>query len=182
MPEPDHPPPANPTTQAKQYYRALKPELDTVAHDPLDPPKRYHDGIFIETDPATGLGTLFNVTGDIIAASGMRYEVKESWTPGQDGPVHRITQLGWVRRADFDSGAVGEVLRGLPKPTRQQGINFWEVDAGTGRHELVWTKESGELYGPGEKKRAVFKCNEWTAEYAIPALRSSGILVSTTGS
>lgn len=148
----------------------------------MDPTKRYHDGIFIETDPTTGQGTLFNVTGDIIAASGMRYEVKESWMPGQDSPVHRITQLGWVRRADFDSGAVGEVLRCLPSPTRQQGINFWEVDAGTGRHELVWTKESGELYGPGEQRRPAFKCNEWTAEYAIPALRSSGILVSTTGS
>jgi hypothetical protein len=49
---------------AQVLYRVCIPQLDTVAHDPLDPGKRYHDGIWVESDPGTGTGMLFNVTGD----------------------------------------------------------------------------------------------------------------------
>jgi hypothetical protein len=52
-------------------YKVYKPELDSVAPDPLDPVKRYHDGVFVESIPSTEQGTLFHVTGDIISASGM---------------------------------------------------------------------------------------------------------------
>ncbi|KAL3474391.1 hypothetical protein BJX99DRAFT_178167 [Aspergillus californicus] len=159
-----------------EYYRVLIPELDTVAPDPLDPDKRYHVGIFVETNPEDDAGIMFHVTGDIIAASGMRYEERRGFTLDQSARLHKATHIGWVRKADCEFGNIGTILRALPKPTKQQGINFWEADPVTGNHEIVWTKENGELYGPGEERRPVFKCNEWTSQYAVPALRNAELL------
>ncbi|KAK2767025.1 hypothetical protein FQN54_006343 [Arachnomyces sp. PD_36] len=177
---PSHPP-AHQQQQAEepqQWYRVLQPEFDTVAHDPLDPPKRYHTGIFIETNQTRAEGKLFHVTGDVIAANGMWYEERQYHAARDLTETHRYddTQIGWVLRADYDSGRIGSVLRALPRPTKQQGINFWEIDPVTGRHEIIWTKENGERYAPGEERRPVFKCNEWTNRLAAPALRETGIL------
>ena len=157
-------------------FRVFKPELDSVAHDPLDPTKRYHDGIFVETNHSLGTGTMFQVTGDVISQNGMRYEERVDYRPGSEAPLHRLTQIGVISKADFDAGVVGRILSGLPTPSKQQGLNFWEKDSKTGRHELIWTKENGEPYGPGETRRPTFKCNEWTSQYAIPALRNAGVL------
>lgn len=38
------------TSEKDEWYKVYTPEFDTVAYDPLDPPKRYHTGIFIEKD------------------------------------------------------------------------------------------------------------------------------------
>ena len=105
----------------------------------------------------------------------MRYEQRDDWTPGDSGPLHGLTFLGYVRKEDYDSGEVGKILGGLPTPPKQQGINFWEKDPVTGRHELIWTREDGEPYGPGEERRKVFKCNEWTVK-AIERLKELGLL------
>lgn len=165
-----------------EWCRVFKPEIDSVANDPLDPVKRYHDGVFVELDSANGKGTFFHVTGDIIANGGMRYEEKRGYQPGASGRLYRNTHIGWVLKRQHDSGSIGAVLRALPKPTKQQGINFWEKDPRTGRHEIIWTKENGDRYGPNEQRRPVFKCNEWTAGYAIPTLRSRGILCNAPAS
>jgi hypothetical protein len=176
-------PPQHPSSQQLQqtppqspYFRVFKPELDSVAHDPLDPAKRYHTGIFVETNPSLGTGTLFQVTGDIISSSGMKYEEKTNYLPGSEAPLHASTLIGVTSKADFDRGVVGRILSALPTPSKQQGLNFWAKDSRTGRHEVVWTKENGELYGDGEVRRRVFKCNEWTGEVAVPALRGAGVL------
>lgn len=63
-----------PTPGQQEWYRVFKPEFDTAAHDPLDLVKRYHEGVFVETNPVNNKGMLFHVTGNIIAASGMRYD------------------------------------------------------------------------------------------------------------
>jgi hypothetical protein len=157
-------------------FRVFKPELDSVAHDPLDPTKRYHDGIFVKTNQSLGIGTMFQVTGDVISQNGMRYEERVDYRPGSEAPLHRLTQISVISKADFDAGVVGRILSGLPTPSKQQGLNFWEKDSKTGRHELIWTKENGDPYGPGETRRPTFKCNEWTSQYAIPALRNAGVL------
>lgn len=137
---------------------------------------RSGDGVFVEIDQSNGRGTLFHVTGDIIAASGMRYDERRNFIPGASAPLHRITQIGWILKADYDSGRISTILQTLPTPPKQQGINFWEPDPVTGRHDLIWTKENRERYGPDERRRPTFKCNEWTAQYAIPALRNAGVL------
>ncbi|KDB26410.1 hypothetical protein H109_01776 [Trichophyton interdigitale MR816] len=163
----------------QEWYRVFKPELDTAAPDPIDPVKWYHEGVFVETDIVTGKGTLLHVTGDIIAASGMRFETRSNFIARESVHLHNLPQIGWVKKADFDSGRIKALLAGLPTPTKQQGINFWEVDPITKKHEIIWTKENGERYGPGEQRRPTFKCNEWTHDYAIPALRDAGILLDS---
>lgn len=110
------------------WFCVFKPELDTVAHDTLDPAKRYHEGIFIETDPVNSKGMMFHVTGDVIAADGMRYEERPEDIFGTSAPLHKVSQLGWVDSADYHSRKISAILSGLPTPTKQQGINFWEVD------------------------------------------------------
>lgn len=85
----------------EEWYKLSTPEFDKVAYDPLDPPKRYHTGIFIETDSELFEGTMFHVTGDIIAASGMRFEVRENYAPAESKYFYRDTTIGWIRKADF---------------------------------------------------------------------------------
>lgn len=162
----------------QKWCRVYKPELDSVAPDPLDPPKRYHDGVFVELDHLSGTGTMFHVTGDIIAASGMRYEEKRAYQPSVSARLHSNTQIGWVLREDYDKGLIGSILRALPTPPKQQGLNFWERNPVTGRHDLIWTKANGNPYGPNEQRPAIFKCNEWTENGAIRILRQRGILVN----
>lgn len=162
-----------PTHDGEEWYPVSTPELDTVAYDPLDPPKRYHTGIFVEIDQKTHKGELFHVTGDIIAKNGMRYEVRRDYDPGASRYFHGTTHIGWIRKVDFPRLAAA--LEALPRPTKQQGLDFWSKDP-TRRNKLTWTKQNGELYGPDEPRRPIMKCNEWTHELAIPKLRSEGIL------
>lgn len=164
--------------EQQEWFRVFKPEFDMVAFDPLDPAKRYHTGIYVETNQEGYEGKLFHVTGDIIAANGMIYEERENYVAEELAYLYRYddTQIGWVLKADYHLGRISSILRALPKPTKQQGINFWEKDPVTGRHEIIWTKEDGERYGPGEQRRPVFKCNEWTDQHAVPALRQAGVL------
>lgn len=161
------------------WYCVFKTEIDSAAHDPLDPVKRYHDGVFVEHESKIRRGQLYHVTGDIIGARGMRYDERRGWRPGQSGRLHSMTAIGYVSKADFESGRISEVLCALPTPTKQQGLNFWQKNPRTGMHDIIWTKEDGEPYAPGEPRRPIFKCNEWTAQYAIPALRNTGILRSS---
>lgn len=123
---------------------------------------------------------MYQVTGDVISQSGMRYEEKPNYLPGSEAPLHRLTPIGVISEADFDRGVVSTILSSLPTPSKQQGINFWEKDPQTGRHELIWTREDGEPYGPSETRRPTFKCNEWTSQYAVPELRRANVLRDST--
>lgn len=160
----------------EEWYKVSTPEYDTVAYDPLDPPKRYHIGIFVETNTETGEGSQFHVTGDIIAKNGMRFEVIENHVPATTQYFHRNTEIGWIREADYPR--IRGILEALPTPTKQQGIDFWTKDPAQW-NKITWTKENGELYGPNEQRRPIMKCNEWTPQLAIPKLRSEGILHSS---
>jgi hypothetical protein len=164
------------TQSPEPFFRVFTPELDSVAHDPLDLSKRYHTGVFALTNPTLGTGTMFQVIGDIISQSGMRYEERIDYLPGSEAPLHRSALIGVISKTDFDRGVVSTILKALPTPSKQQGLNFWEKDPQTGRHELIWTKANGDPYGPGETRRPTFKCNEWTSQYAIPALRDARVL------
>lgn len=160
---------------ALERYKVFTPELDTVAHDPLDPPKRYHTGIFVEKISENHQGDMIQVTGDIIAGSGMRFEVKDDYVPAATQHFHRTIEIGWIYKADLQR--LKDVLKALPTPTKQQGLDFWSKDPAK-RNKLTWTKQNGDLYGPDEQRRPIMKCNEWTHQLAIPKLRHDGILHS----
>jgi hypothetical protein len=107
----DSPPQYTPSLQQQQQqhtpsqepsFKVFTPELDSVAHDPLDPAKRYHTGIFIQTDPSLGTGTMFQVTGDVIGQNGMRYEERVDFLPGSEAPLRRSTLIGVISESDFD--------------------------------------------------------------------------------
>ncbi|KAJ5722221.1 hypothetical protein N7488_000256 [Penicillium malachiteum] len=174
---------AKPTTSAPRthegkpgpWYKVYTPEFDKVAFDPLDPRKRYHTGIFVERDPGSLEGEQFHVTGDIIARSGMRFEVRENYVPAASKYFYRTTHIGWIHKNDYPK--VKGILEALPRPTKQQGLDFWSKDPAK-RNKLTWTKQNGDLYGPGEERRPIIKCNEWTHELAIPKLRDEGVLQS----
>ncbi|KAL2841158.1 hypothetical protein BJY01DRAFT_217892 [Aspergillus pseudoustus] len=162
-----------------EWCAVYNPSYDIVAHDPLDPAKRYHEGIFVQLDPETRDGTMFHVTGDVIAPRGMKYEEDENYAGPHLNHLHQNPQIGWVRRADYDSGRFSSILSALPTPTKQQGLDFWGPSRLLGYTEYIWTKENGDPYGPGEQRRPVMKCNEWTHQLAIPALLDAGILHTT---
>lgn len=168
--------PAPTSHNEDEWYKVSTPEFDTVAFDPLDPPKRYHTGVFIETDSGASKGALFHVTGDVIAKNGMRFEVRANYVPSATKYFHKTTVIGWIRKADYTR--IRGILEALPKPTKQQGLDFWSKDR-LRRNKITWTKENGELYGPGEERRPIMKCNEWTHELAIPKLRQEGILIDS---
>lgn len=128
-----------------ERYQVFTPEFDTVSYDPLNPPKRYHTGIFVETDPEILEGDLFNVTSDVIASSGMRFEVKESYVPSTETYFYRTTEIGWIHKADYSR--VNDILEALPRPNKQQGIDFRSKDPAQ-RNKLTWTKQNGDFFGP----------------------------------
>ncbi|EGD89999.2 hypothetical protein H112_02472 [Trichophyton rubrum D6] len=80
----------------QEWYRVFKPELDTAAPDPIDP----------------------------VNASGMRFETRSNFIARESVHLHNLPQIGWVKKADFDSGRIKALLAGLPTPTKQQGKNF----------------------------------------------------------
>lgn len=162
--------------QHQEWCRVFKPEIDSESSDPLVPGKRYHDGVFVETDLEQGKGTFFHVVGEIYRPSGMKYKEDHDIKPEEIQSFLRKTPMGHVLKADFESGRISEVLRALPVPTRQQGLNWWERDPVTGQHEFIWVQEDGERYADGVMRRPTFKCNEWTSRFAFPALINAGVL------
>lgn len=104
----------------------------------------------------------------------MWFEVKDNYSPGADRGFYKTTVIGWVRKADYPR--IKGILEALPTPTKQQGIDFWSKGDPGKWNKLVWTKENGDLYGPGEQRRPVMKCNEWTHQIAIPELQDKGTL------
>jgi hypothetical protein len=70
---------------------------------------------------------------------------------------------------------VKEILEALPRPTKQQGLDFWSKDPAQ-RNKMTWTKQNGDIYAPDEPRRPIVKCNEWTHQLAIPKLQDEGIL------
>jgi hypothetical protein len=80
------------------WCAVFNPSFDTAAFDPLDPPKRYHEGIFVEDNPITKDGIMFHVTGDIIAPSGMRFEMKEGYAAEVSAHLHSYPQGGFHGR------------------------------------------------------------------------------------
>lgn len=109
----------------------------------------------------------------------MRFEERKDIAPALSAQFHDEIQIGYVARADFDTGKIGDVLRALPTPTKQQGIAFWNPSDPPGQIKLSSfgqkRMESLMRLMKKEERRPIFKCNEWT-ERAIATLRGQGIL------
>jgi len=152
---------------------SFKPEKYKVWHvqyklsliDPDMPQPRYHHVIFVETDKDGG-GYIHHVTGDI--TSGMSYQRKRAQHPGNSDSFHTMDFLGYIASSGYP-GAVDDVLKSLTSPGRQKAFN-----PKTYKTEPI--KDDGTFYSPGEPRKRLKKCTEWTLEQAIPALKANKLL------
>lgn len=152
--------------------RVFKVKFKLAISDPDMPSPRYHTIIFVETnDLGPGSGTKHHVTGDIV--NGMRYEAVPIEDPQGDDNLHSKVLIGHARIADYPQ-AWNNLLGMLPAPPKQKAFNI-----ATMKTEPVknWTPLT--FYGPGETRRPLIKCTEWTEKQAIPALIDEGLLNPT---
>ncbi|EEP80635.1 predicted protein [Uncinocarpus reesii 1704] len=137
--------------------------------DPDRPTFLHHVTIFVETRPDRS-GFIHHVTGDVTSMQGMSYERKPRDEPDKSRTYHSKEFLG-VTDASTYPGAFDDVLKQIPPPHRQKAFN-----ARTMRTEPFKTENPLTFYEPGEERRPLFKCTEWTLERAIPALRAAGVI------
>ncbi|KKZ64411.1 hypothetical protein EMCG_09599 [[Emmonsia] crescens] len=110
---------------------------------------RDHHALFVESNPATGSGHIYQVTGNV--QNGMVFEDKPSEPPDQQPTFHSKTLLGTVR-GDYEK-AFKDVCLGTEPPKKQFD----------GPRRLYPTDP-------------IRRCQEWAAE-AIRALSSAGVLL-----
>ncbi|KAF1346563.1 hypothetical protein BDV97DRAFT_300568 [Delphinella strobiligena] len=115
----------------------------------LDPdPHRGHHAIFVEEDSKTGIGRVFQVTGNV--KQGMTYESKP-WPKPEDYPAFRHKELlGLVSTTSFSK--IGEVCAAIPPPEKQY----------EGRKKL-------------RPEKPLWNCQDWTTD-AVAALIAAGVL------
>jgi hypothetical protein len=146
-------------------YNVFKVKYTIAMPDPDMPSPRYHNVIFVESEP-NGDGIIHHVTGDI--TSGMTYATKNGKRPEQSQTFYGKEFLGTVNAQDYPH-RVDQILRAQPPPPKQKHFNIKTM-----RTEQM--KPDGTFYEPGEPRPPMVKCTEWTVNQAIPALYSSGVL------
>ncbi|KAI1920111.1 hypothetical protein LOY94_003386 [Ophidiomyces ophidiicola] len=110
------------------------------------PSPRYHTTVVVLTDGDNG-GYVHHVTGDLVSANGMK--------------------ITWNKHPQ----AWEDCLRKVPAPPRQKAFNPITL-----KTEPFKTANPLTFYEPGEPRRPLIKCTEWTLERAIPALRAAGLI------
>ncbi|KAF2969477.1 hypothetical protein GQX73_g4095 [Xylaria multiplex] len=160
----------------EQYYTVWKLRFNLATPDPDTTSTRYHTTIFVETSPSKS-GVLYHVVGDI--TSGMSYQKKSSDKPEDSKSFHSREFLGYTD-ATTHPKQWDMVLSSVPPPKKQKALN-----TKTAETEQVKTWDPLTFYKPGENRRPLFKCTEWTEQRAIPALEEAGLILSvfeTSGS
>lgn len=133
--------------------------------DPDMPQPRYHNILFVETNPVARSGTMHEVSG--VITCGMSYASSpDRPNPESDEMFFRKELIGVVGVEEYPD-AFESVLRGIPPPKRQKAFNVRTM-----RTEQI--RPEGGLYGEGEERPRMAKCAEWTVEGAIPALVAAG--------
>ncbi|KAK2858508.1 hypothetical protein FQN49_004660 [Arthroderma sp. PD_2] len=156
----------------ENFYLVYRLQENVAFPDPFFNEKRYHTGIFIETDQRAGAGTFHHVTGDIVSMQGMKYETRTMSSPPESSEAfHAKSKLGRVRKEDYPA-AFEEELRAIPPPVRQRIFNPRTM-------ALEQCKPDGTTYMPEEARPPYEKCTEWTNLKAIPALIKAGILIES---
>ncbi|KAK3897197.1 hypothetical protein C8A05DRAFT_19989, partial [Staphylotrichum tortipilum] len=95
--------------------------------DPEMPGIRFHNIVFVETDPKTDHGIKFHVIGDI--TSGMKYESKNYRNPEESLSLHSQEVLGYTD-AKSVSGTWDKVLGALPHPYRCSRLEHLTLQLG----------------------------------------------------
>ncbi|KAI1770155.1 hypothetical protein F4818DRAFT_434108 [Hypoxylon cercidicola] len=139
------------------YYAVYKLRFNLAMQDPDVPGTRYHTVLFVETNPDKS-GRMYHVTGDI--TSGMTFDTKSYHNPELSQNLHT---------KEF-------ILATVPAPEKQKAFNIRTM-----KTEPFKTWDPLTFYEPGEQRRPLFKCTEWTEQRAIPALKQAGLIISAPG-
>lgn len=157
-------------TRMSEYYEVYLVRHTLAMPDPDVPGPRFHTSIFVKT-AADKSGIQYHVTGDITSANGMVYNPQPKGYPEDSQSFHSLEKLGVTpvssHPADWD-----RVLGSVPAPHQQKAFN-----TKTMKTEPFKTKAPLAFYGPGEPRRPLIKCTEWTLERALPALRANGLII-----
>lgn len=155
---------------SSQRYPVYKLKFTLAIQDPDMPSPRYHTVVFVETD-VNGGGTKFHVTGDI--TSGMCYESTAFHIEDNLQPLHSKELLGYAKAINFKE-KWDSVLKYIPPLPKQKAFNIETM-----KTESVKEWDPLTFYKPGEYRRPLIKCTEWTEKQAIPALLKAGLIKET---
>ncbi|KAJ5929211.1 hypothetical protein N7454_007059 [Penicillium verhagenii] len=152
------------------YYEVYLARYNLAMQDPDMPSPRFHTAIFVETG-ADKSGIQWHVTGDVTSANGMIYTPQPRQSPEYSRSLHSLDKLGITpmskHPADWD-----RVLRRIPAPPQQKAFNIKTM-----KTEPFKTLAPLTFYEPGEPRRPLVKCTEWTLDLAIPALRANRLII-----
>ncbi|KAK4096463.1 hypothetical protein N658DRAFT_458665 [Parathielavia hyrcaniae] len=154
-------------------YRVYKLKFELAMQDPDMPAPRFHHVIFVESNPTDGSGVKFHVTGDITSGSGMKYESTSDPNPASSDTNYTKELLGYTSAKNFKA-LWDATLTACPTPPQQKAFNVRTM-----KTEPFKTLNPLTFYEPGEERRPLRKCTEWTEEQAIPALRKAGLLLAS---
>ncbi|KAL3455065.1 hypothetical protein BJX64DRAFT_273049 [Aspergillus heterothallicus] len=152
-----------------EYHEVHLARYTLAIQDPDTPEPRYHTGIFVKTFN-DGSGVLHQVTGDVTSPGGMIYTPTNEPAPEKSECFHSVEMLGFTPAARYPHDWE-KVLAGIPPPPQQKAFNVKTM-----RTEPFKTRDPLVFYEPGEERRRLVKCTEWTLERAIPALREAGLI------
>ncbi|KAI1387202.1 uncharacterized protein F4822DRAFT_429958 [Hypoxylon trugodes] len=138
------------------YYAVYKLRFSVALEDPDITSLRYHAVIFLETS-ADNSRIMYHVIGDI--ASGMSHQSKPFQNPEMSRTFHSKGLLRWTHPIVWDN-----LLQAVPVPKKQKSFNIKSM-----KTEPFKTLNTLTFYKPGERRRPLVKCTEWTEQRAIPA-------------
>jgi hypothetical protein len=144
------------------YRQVFLVKFALPMQDPDLPSPRYHTTLFVETEP-NGNGTIHQVTGDIASSASMHYAPTPSEPPERMPEFHTSQILG-VTPVSKHPGEWQRALESILASPQQKAFN-------------IKTKTPLMFYEPGEPRRRLVKCTEWTMERAIPELKKEGLIV-----
>jgi hypothetical protein len=152
-----------------QMYPVYKIRRVLSLQDPDVPGTRYHTIIFVKDEHMGPGGAVHHVTGDITSSQGMHYELKRG-NGERSTTFHSQELIGYTEAATHPQ-AWQEVLSRLPTPPKQKEFNMKTM-----KTEPFKTLVPLTFYDPGEDRKPLFKCTEWTETMAIPALLTAGLI------
>lgn len=154
----------------KQHYQVFLVKFTLSMQDPDLPGERHHTTLFVQTAD-DGSGTIHQVTGDITSKEGMYYFPTPADDPICSEEFHSSQKLGITPKSTHP-GLWNEALGSLPPPPQQKDFNIHTM-----KTEPFKTRHPLTFYEPGEPRKRLVKCTEWTMESAIPTLVERGLLI-----
>jgi len=136
--------------------------------DPDVPIPRWHTTLFVETEQDSR-GYVHEVNGDIISPHGMKYLAIFQSAPETSENFFSKKFLGFTASPHLEAWRA--LLESVPAPHQQKAFNI-----ATMRTEPFKTLVPLTFYEPGEEKKPLVKCTEWTLDRAIPALKDAGLI------